>query len=144
MPARRLVLVRVPRLEKELAPHVARHFVASGHVTYLEVPFNGRIADIVAVKDEEVTAVELKLRNYKEAQRQALAYQVGCHRSYVALPLPTALEALRRHRHAFETAGTGLMAVNMPAGDVRELMPARTHEGRFLPFLADALAELGR
>jgi hypothetical protein len=60
----------------------------------------------------------------------------------VGLPLPSALECLRRHRHEFETSGAGLLAVNMPEGDVRELLPARHHEGRFLPFLADALKSL--
>lgn len=147
--------MRVPRLEAELAPPVARHFQRAGYRVWLEVPFNGRIADVIAIKDEEVVAVELKLTNFREAHRQAMAYQVGCHRSFVGLPLPIALDALRRHRHAFETAGTGLMAINMPyaldgeseaaaarRADVRELLPARTHEGRFLPFLADALSNV--
>jgi hypothetical protein len=131
--------VLIPRLERELAAPVARHLRSAGYSTFLEVPFNGRIADILALKGEEVVAVELKLRDYKTAHRQALAYSVGCHRSFVGVPLPTALECLRRHRFAFQQSGTGLLAINMPAGDVRELLPARTHESRFLPYLADGL-----
>lgn len=133
----------VPRLERELAPPVARHFLSQGYEVWEEVPFNGRIADLVAVRDEEVVAVELKLTDYRMAQRQALAYQVGAHRSYVGLPLEVALRALRRHRHAFEQSGTGLLAVSLDhAPQTRELLPARTHEARFLPFLAEALKRL--
>ena len=130
----------VPHLEAELAPHVAAHFRTAGYDVWLEVPFNGRIADVIAVQGEEVIAVELKLRDFRGAHRQAIAYQVGCHRSYVGLPLPVALACLRRHGHALRESGAGLLAVNMPAGDVRELLPARTHPGRFLPFLAESLA----
>lgn len=137
----------VPRLERELALPVGRYLEAQGYEAFYEVSFNGRIADVIALRDEEVVAVELKLRDVRTAHRQALAYQVGCHRSYVGLPLETALLALRRHKHAFQTSGTGLLAVQITPGDaeepmVRELLPARTHEGRFLPFLADALKGL--
>ena len=152
--------MRAPYLERALTAPVARHLRGQGYRTFEEVYFNGRIADIVALKDEEVVAVELKLRDFRQAHRQAVAYQVGCHRSYVGLPLERALECLRRHRHEFETSGAGLLAVRMPdsavrggarpravvsddAGDVRELLPARHHEGRFLPFLADALRGMG-
>ncbi|HEX2021562.1 MAG TPA: hypothetical protein VHH36_02555 [Candidatus Thermoplasmatota archaeon] len=133
----------VPKLEAELAEPVGGHFARQGFDVWYEVPFNGRIADVVAVKGEEVVAVELKLRDWRGAHRQAVAYQVGCHRSFLGLPLPTALDCLRRHGHALRTTGTGLLAVQMPQGDVRELLPARLHEERFLPFLADALKTLG-
>lgn len=134
----------IPALERELAPPVARHLQGLGYRTFLEVPFNGRIADVLGVKGDEVIAVELKLRDFREAHRQAVAYQVGCHRTWVGLPLPTALACLRKHRHEFETSGAGLLAVNVPDASVRELLPARKHEGRFLDFLADGLkAEWG-
>lgn len=131
--------MQMPRLERELAPPVARHLQAAGYRTWLEVPFNGRIADVLGVKGDEVVAVELKLRDFREAHRQAVAYQVGCHRTWVGVPLPTALDCLRRHRHEFDTSGAGLLAIHVPDGSVRELLPARKHEGRFLDFLADGL-----
>lgn len=129
-------------LERDLCAPVARHLQAQGYRTFEEVYFNGRIADIIAVKDDEVVAVELKLADYRTAHRQAVAYQVGCHRSYVGLPLDAALRCLRKHRRAFEQSGAGLLAVRMPEGIVTELLPARHHEQRFLPFLADALRTL--
>lgn len=130
----------VPRLEKELAAPVGAYLAARGFETFFEVSFNGRIADVIALQGDEVLAVELKLRDHRTALRQAIAYQVGCHRSYVGVPLETALAALRRDRHAFVTSGTGLLAVE--EGKVRELLPARLHETRHLPFMADALRAL--
>lgn len=130
----------VPKLERELAAPVGAYLAARGYETFFEVHFNGRIADVIALHGEEVVAVELKLRDHRTALRQAIAYQVGCHRSFVGVPLQTALAALRRDRHAFETSGTGLLAVE--EGAVRELLPARLHASRHLPFLADALKML--
>ena len=130
----------VPKLERELAAPVGAYLTARGYSTFFEVHFNGRIADVIALQGEEVVAVELKLRDHRTALRQAIAYQVGCHRSYVGVPLETALTALRGARHAFVSSGTGLLAVE--EGEVRELLPARLHETRHLPFMADALKAL--
>lgn len=140
LPARLPGFVPIPALERELAAPVGRHFEALGYEAFYEVAFNGRIADVIAVKGEEVVAVELKLRDHRTALRQAMAYQVGCHRSFVGVPLETALQVLRRERHAFTSSGTGLLAV--AGAEVRELLPARLHTERHLPFLADALARL--
>ena len=132
----------VPSLERELAEPVGRHLMDLGYDVWYEVYFNGRIADVIALKGEEVVAVELKLRDYRTAHRQAMAYQVGCHRSFIGVPLETALLALRKDRSSFETSGTGILAVD---GDsVREMIPARLHENRHLPFMADALRALGQ
>ena len=130
----------VPALESELAQPVGRYFATLGYDAFYEVYFNGRIADVIALKGEELVAVELKLRDYRTAHRQAMAYQVGCHRSYVGVPLETALLALRKARHAFEASGTGILAVD--GAGVREVLPARLHENRHLPFMADALRTL--
>lgn len=130
----------IPALERELAAPVGRFLAEQGYEPFYEVYFNGRIADVIALKGDEVVAVELKLRDYRTAHRQAIAYQVGCHRSYVGLPLETALHALRRDRHAFAESGTGVLAV--ASEGVRELLPARLHERRHLPFVADALKAL--
>ena len=142
MPPRLPRSVVVPALESELAEPVGRYLGAQGYDAFYEVYFNGRIADVIALKGDEVVAVELKLRDYRTAHRQAMAYQVGCHRSFVGVPLETALLALRKDRHAFEASGTGILAVD--AGQVREVLPARLHENRHLPFMADALRTLGR
>jgi hypothetical protein len=133
-----------PFLERALAAPVRAYFQAQGYRTFEEVYFNGRIADIVALRGDEVVGVELKLRDYREAHVQAMAYQVGCQRAFVALPLDAALRCLRRHGSAFRESGAGLLAVRMPEGEVSEVLAARLHENRFLPFVADGLRALGR
>ena len=133
----------VPALERELAEPVGSHLAAQGYDVWYEVYFNGRIADVIALRGEEVVAVELKLRDHRTAHRQAMAYQVGCHRSYIGVPLETALLAMRKDRSAFEASGTGILAVD-DERQVREMMPARLHENRHLPFMADALRALAR
>lgn len=133
-------LVAVPSLERELAEPVGSYLAAQGFDVWYEVYFNGRIADVIALRGDEVVAVELKLRDHRTAHRQAMAYQVGCQRSYIGVPLETALVALRKERTAFEASGTGILAVD---GDtVREMMPARLHKSRHLSFMADALRAL--
>lgn len=132
-----------PFLERALARPVCEFLQRQGYRTFVEVPFNGRIADVIALKGGEVVGVELKLRDYRTAHRQALAYQVGCHRTFVALPIESAMLALRRHESAFQSSGAGLLAVRMPGGEVSEVLSAKHDEKRFLPFVADALRELG-
>ena len=127
----------VPPLESALFPPVARHFRERGYAIQAEVDVNGRYADVLALGPEGLVAVELKLTDWKGALRQAVAYQVGVERSYVGLPLDTAMTVLRK-RSAYETEGVGLLAVHPPDGSVRELIPARP-SARHLPFMADRL-----
>lgn len=130
----------LPRLERDMLAPVVAHFVRDGHEVQSEVHFNGRIADVLAAKDGLVTTVELKLADWPTAVRQALAYQVAAHRSFVALPLVNVLRFQSRSdfRRAFAETGCGLLAVNHPHGDVREIYPARASTRR-LDFLTDAL-----
>ena len=130
----------VPPLESALLAPVARHFAEQGYSLRAEVPVNGRFADLLALKGDDLVAVELKLTDWRGALRQAVAYQVGADRSYVALPLDTAMTVLRR-RSAFEEARVGLLAVHPPDGSVRQLLPS-DRSARHLPFQADGLRRL--
>src|SRR3990170_4278923 len=126
----------MPLRERDLLGPVASHFQDLRYVVYGEVEIAGRWADLVAVSDEEVVAVELKLRAWREAIRQAIAYQLGADRSFVALPLARAQDA-HRHRFAFEREGVGLLAVDASAR-VRTVLPAASSPRR-MPFIADDL-----
>ncbi|HWG91949.1 MAG TPA: hypothetical protein VNZ52_13950 [Candidatus Thermoplasmatota archaeon] len=127
----------IPPLESHLLDPVARHFADQGYAVAAEMYYNHRLADVVAVKDGRVIAVELKLRAWKGALKQATAYQVTAHESYVALPLVVALPLLRRPSH-FLKEGVGLLGVNHPHGDVRCLIPAGENK-RLLPFAAERI-----
>ena len=127
----------MPPLERDLAGPVAGHFEALGYRVFAEVEIAGRWADLVAI-GPEVVAVELKLHAWREALRQATAYQLGADRSYVALPLARAREA-HRARFSFEREGIGLLAVD-GEGRVRTVLPAEPSPRR-MPALTDGLRE---
>lgn len=96
----------------------------------------GRRADLVATRGGEVLAVELKLRDWREALRQAVAYQLGADRTWIAMPLAAASRACR-HRYRFEREGVGLFALD-DRGGVRAPIAAGSSP-RLLPFVRDGV-----
>ena len=128
----------MPLLERDLAPPVAGHLESLGYRVFAEVDIAGRWADLVGV-GPDIVAVELKLWAWREALRQATAYQLAADRAYVALPLPRAQEA-QRARFAFEREGIGLLAVDT-AGKVRTVIPAEPSPRR-VPSLTDGLRKV--
>ena len=127
----------MPLLERDLAAPVAGHLESLGYRVFAEVDIAGRWADLVGI-GADVVAVELKLRAWREALRQATAYQLAADRAYVALPLRWAQEAHRK-RFAFEREGIGLLAVD-PEGMVRTVLSAGPSPRR-MPALTDGLRE---
>lgn len=123
-------------MERELARPVTEWLESAGYRVRREVPIVGRWADLVGMRQTEVVAVELKLRDWRGALRQATAYQVGADRAWVAMPLAAAAHAYR-HRHRFEAEGVGLLAVD-DQGRVRAPLPAVT-SSRLLPFVRDGV-----
>lgn len=95
-----------------------------------------RRADLVGARDSEVVAIELKMRDWRQALQQAVAYQVGADRAWVAMPLVAASRAYR-HRYRFEAEGVGLLAVD-DRGLVRAPLPAGASP-RLLPFVREGL-----
>lgn len=99
-----------------------------------EVPILGRRADLIGSRDESLVAVELKLRDWHEALRQAIAYQLAAERVWVAMPLAGASAAYRA-RWQFQGEGVGLLAVD-DRGNVRAPIPASSSP-RLLPYLRE-------
>lgn len=126
------------RLEAWLREPIAARFRGMGYAVRHEIPLNGRYADVLAGRDEQLVAVELKLTNWKEALAQAMHYQLAAQKSYVAMPLSKA-HAPMRSRSRFERQGVGVLAV-APDGDVRILIDARESDRR-LPFLTQGVLE---
>ncbi len=101
-----------------------------------EVSILGRRADLVGARDDALVAVELKLRDWREALRQAMAYQLAADRTWVAMPLAAASAAYRQ-RWRFEAEGIGLLAVD-DLGNVRVPIPAGSSP-RLLPYLREGV-----
>jgi len=119
--------------EVELLAPIVDHFETRGFRAVPEVAVAGRRADIVAVREDTLLAVELKVSAWPHALRQAMAYQVWAPEAYVALPFPRAMRAAR-HRHRFDREGVGLLAVL--DGEVRTFFPAAPSP-RLFPALFD-------
>jgi len=129
----------MPLRERDLTGPVASYFRDLGYAVFGEVEIAGRWADLVAVSEREVVAVELKVSAWREAIRQAMAYQLGADRAYVAMPLAEAHGAYRG-RFAFEREGVGLIAVD-DLNRVRVVL-APTASPRKLPPLTDLLRRI--
>lgn len=128
-----------PRItrEVELNGPVVEYLETNGFRAVPEVAVAGRRADLVAIRDDELVAVELKVSAWPQALRQAVAYQVWASKAYVALPFPGALKAAR-HEYRFQGEGVGLMAVLDE--EVRTLLPAAPSP-RLFPALSDLVRD---
>lgn len=101
-----------------------------------EVPILGRRADLVGAREDGLVAVELKMRDWREALRQAIAYQLAAERSWIAMPLAAAWPAYRQ-RWRLEAERVGLLVVD-DHGGVRTPVAAGPSP-RLLPFLRDRI-----
>lgn len=99
-----------------------------------------RWVDLVAVGNGTVVAIELKLENWREAIRQAVAYQLGADFSAVGMPLGNAIDAYR-NRYYFRKEGVGLLGVRVRTPEVRVLIEPEPSM-RVMPMIRDSLFEV--
>lgn len=115
---------------------VADYLRREGMLVMHEVPINGRVADLVGIGNL-LTAVELKLSDWRRGLLQAMTYQLACDRVYLCMPFEQALGMLSRS-HYLEREGVGLLGCLVGRKEVRVVIPALPSR-RLLPFMADAL-----
>ena len=111
-------------LELELVKPVVDYFKNQGYVVKREVRIGFCRADIVAFKDNKVTAVELKLNDWKKAIVQAKNYQLGTNYVYLAFPLMKSYNVLRKAEVTLEKEGIGLLTVNEETCEVCKIIDA--------------------
>ena len=111
-------------LELELVKLVVDYFKKQGYVVKREVRIGFCRADIVAFKDNKVTAVELKLNEWKKAIVQAKNYQLGTNYVYLAFPLMKSYNVLRKAEVIFKKEGIGLLTVNEETCEVCKIIDA--------------------
>ena len=109
-------------LELELFKPVCDYFKKQGYKVKGEVKIGFCRADLVAFKGGEVIAVELKLRNWKQAIIQAKNYQFGSDYVYIAAPLFRSYNILRKAEHNFKKEGIGLLVVNEKTSIVAKII----------------------
>lgn len=111
-------------LEVDLVEPISQYFQDQDYSIELEVPVYRNRADMIAYTETELIAVELKLKNWKRALRQASYYQLGADYSYIAMPFNEAFEVHKR-RNILKRERVGLLAVIMDSYEVRELIPPK-------------------
>jgi len=111
-------------LELELVKPVVDYFKKQGYVVKREVRIGFCRADIVAFKNKTVTAVELKLNDWKKAIVQAKNYQLGTNYVYVAFPLMKLYNVLRKAEVILKKEGIGLLTVNEETCEVCKIIDA--------------------
>jgi hypothetical protein len=126
------------RIEAELLDPVSRWLADAGFEVRTEVPILARRADVLGVRPDGLAAVEMKMRDWSGALRQAMAYQVAADWAWVAMPLAAASRAYRQ-RWYFEEEKVGLLAVD-DGGHVRVPIPAGASPRRF-PTLGERIRE---
>ncbi|MBN2652958.1 MAG: hypothetical protein JXR63_11290 [Spirochaetales bacterium] len=85
-------------------------------------------ADLIAEKDEKLTAVELKLKPSLKLLLQASENTKSCEFSYIALPISTKKDEkklLKKFSSLLILSGIGLLAINVEKDSCEELIPAR-------------------
>lgn len=110
--------------ELELIKPVSDYFIKQGYKVRYEVKIGFCRADIVAFKDDESTAVELKLRDWKKAIVQAKNYQLGSDYVYLAIPLCRVYNVLRKAEYYLKKEGIGLLIINEKTCVVRKIIKA--------------------
>ena len=98
-------------LESDLLEPVSTWLQAAGFDVFDEVPILRHRADLVGLRGDGVTAIEMKLRKWDEALRQAIAYQLAADWAWVAMPLCSAFKAYHQ-RWRFEAERVGLLAID--------------------------------
>lgn len=114
-------------------------FAEHGFETFTEVRMINRWVDLIAVGNGRIIAVEMKLDNWRQALRQALAYQLGADYSVVGMPLGKAIDAYRS-RYYFRKEGVGLFGVRVRTPEVRVLIEPELST-RIMPTIRDNLFE---
>ena len=111
--------------ESELIKPVSDYFKKQGYIVRYEVRIGFCRADIVAFKNDDITAVELKLRDWKKAVIQAKNYQLGSNYVYLAIPLWRVYNVLRKAEYYLKKEGIGLIIINEKTCDVRKIIDAK-------------------
>jgi hypothetical protein len=129
-----------PLKEIHLRDSVEAFFAEHGYRTFAEVRMINRWVDLLAIGNGSVVAVELKLEKWREAIRQAVAYQLGADYSTVGMPLGKAIDAYR-NRYYFRKEGVGLLGVRVRTPEVRVLIePERST--RMMPCVRDSIFDV--
>ncbi len=112
-------------LEQELFEPIVTYFEQHHCIVASEVHIGFCRADVVAFHpDKTVSAVELKLSDWKKALIQAKNYQLGADYVYVVFPLAKCPLVLQRAQQDLTENGIGLFVVDEVTKNVQRILSA--------------------
>ena len=112
-------------LELELIKPVSDYFKKQGYIVKNEIKIGYCRADLVAFKNDEVVAVELKLSDWKKAIVQAKNYQLAADYVYLAVPLLRAYNILKKAEHILKKEGIGLLIVKEKNCEISKIIESK-------------------
>jgi hypothetical protein len=127
--------------EEQLVRRLAGQLKLDGYVVALEVPVGTRSADLFCIDQMDGTtlAIEVKLKNWKRALRQAETYKLAADLVYIALP-PQSVS--NNCLAACASKGVGLIEVT-GYGKPTQVLIAQPHGSRRRLFAQRALVFAG-
>jgi hypothetical protein len=111
--------------EWELKKPVSEYFRGEGYIVKKEIKIGYCRADLVAFRNGETVAIELKLAGWKKAITQARNYQLGADYVYIASPLMKVDIFLRKAKIFMKKEGIGLLAINEKTCNVIRIIEAK-------------------
>ncbi len=92
--------------EQEMVNAVAGRLRDAGTVAAIGVPFMARCIDLVLFREDEIHAIEFKLKDWRRGIVQARDHLLGADYAYVCIPMREPSKALLA---ACEESGVGLL-----------------------------------
>jgi len=124
--------------ESKLLRFCIQYFKGQGFLTQEEVPFLLKVADLFCFHERngQCVAVEVKVRNWQQALKQALVYQMMADQVYIALFNEHAKSVDRR---LLLSKGVGLLAIDA-FGEVNTILEAPVSSRRVPYFVSTTIA----
>ena len=124
--------------EYELVRFCSQYFRGQGFLTREEVPFLLKVADLFCFHEGsgECVAVEVKVRNWRQALAQALVYQMMADQVYIAL-FNEYVKSVDCNLLLFK--GVGLLAIDA-SGEVNLILEAPASPRRVSYFVSATVA----
>jgi hypothetical protein len=122
--------------EIDVLNQVNEYLKKNGYSYKNEVNFLERRIDVVGIKNKKITAIEVKVNNWKKALQQAITCKLCSHYVYVAFWH----KYLPKNLSHFENYGVGVMSVN---GSVEIINKPKKSEIIHQSLLNDIFKQIG-
>ena len=115
------------RLEAEMTPIVRRWLESMGFAVRPESTLSSGVPDLLAERNGQILAFELKLNRVKDAIRQARSYTDHVNQSYVVLPMLRAINVAKQSNQ-FTGGNYSVGLIGVDWHDCRVLIPAKQND----------------